>query len=988
MRAWMASAGLAVLALLVAPAASFSLLYLDPVTGDDQNSGLSPSLPLATIGAALNLVTGQGSSSTVGLEMADGTYYHTSEPDPVSSPVYLQGNAGDPSLVVVIANATLMDVSGTATAVLEGITFTNTTGSALISSSSSSAKLTIRQCVFSRLSSSGALINVNADELDISDSTFSGGAHRMVNSQCNRNNITRCHFSDITTTASGQGGLAIKVQVTGTASVTNSTFRDISSNSDGTVQLRGSSSSNTITLTARDLTFDNTKGRDGSGLYVRYADHTIERVVGRNSQLGDDGHLFLRDSRGTVDSCEFTDNVGSSGTLGGAIYILSCDGDTSITNSVFRRNSASSGGHVYASSMAHTLTISDSVFEDGSADSGAHMRFSGSGSSDLAVLTNVTITGGVATDGAGAIRASLSLSLYNVTMSNNEGAPGALEMGSETLIVERSTFHNNTHIEFSGLEGPEYFGGGAMYIGSSTSFTITDSTFTDNTVTANQGGGAILALSLGSADRGVIERTTFTGNSALEGRGGALLILGSDAQTVSDFYNSSPEYYYEYYYEGMRRRSFRTEGATGVLQLISVTIEGNSAGEEGSGMFVDGSMAMTGVDVRISDNTLLPGVVNSTATGSTDLQIEGGDAYVNLFVESDLGTVVLADGALLNCTNRAGHVAAALQGPTQATVSCLEDWAVTTPSASPSGRAFAASAMRETGELLMVHGGASVTSGVQSDLWEYAFETQTWTVSNSSGPDRWMHAMGVHADEFFVAFGQTADGNLATTALSLVYGGESWALVPSGDVTPTPRSAPAYATWNGTLVVFGGRAANGTVLTALEMLDMGTTTWRASAAAGPSARAFAALAVYADTLYLTGGLDGTGAALNDLWAYAPGPDSWTEVVTATGSYAARLAHQALVSGVYLYIVGGRDGDIGATGSLVTSYLSFDTMEWADEAASSVLTGQTAGTTSAAWNGTIVQVLGHDLGSRGYPEDVYTFAAVTPETVVTFADGSP
>ena len=172
----------------------------------------------------------------------------------------------------------------------------------------------------------------------------------------------------------------------------------------------------------------------------------------------------------------------------------------------------------------------------------------------LTTLTGLRFTGGRLTSdiyGGGAILAggpSNALTINNCTFDNNTIAAtagttgGAINMsGGGALTIDQCTFSNNSN--------PVSDGGAVYYFlqnfaNLTGSMTITNSVFTNNTVTATGSNGGAVGFAAQGATTGQsfsvsIQRNTFTGNSAPSGTGGAIHANNSFGATgvVNILYN-------------------------------------------------------------------------------------------------------------------------------------------------------------------------------------------------------------------------------------------------------------------------------------------------------------------------------------------------------------------------------------------------------------------------------------------------------------------
>jgi hypothetical protein len=184
------------------------------------------------------------------------------------------------------------------------------------------------------------------------------------------------------------------------------------------------------------------------------------------------------------------------------------------------------------------------------------------------------------------------LTITDVTLTGGDvpgGDGGAILSSGGPLDVARVTFSGNA------ATGGD---GGAVHHSSTEAANISDSTFTNNTVSPNGQGGAILDSSIGGL---TVTNCTFMGNSALGGRGGAIL----DASTGGLAFHGG----------SVTGNSVGPGGDGGGiydvstlgLRVTNVLFSGNTAGGIGGAIY-DNSSGTAG---PVSDNCF----VGNTATG-------------------------------------------------------------------------------------------------------------------------------------------------------------------------------------------------------------------------------------------------------------------------------------------------------------------------------------------------------------------------------------
>ncbi|MBL8092208.1 MAG: hypothetical protein JNJ43_17885, partial [Anaerolineales bacterium] len=304
---------------------------------------------------------------------------------------------------------------------------------------------------------------------------------------------------------------------------------------------------------------------NGGAIYINNGTGTMT-ITGtsftnqNNAAIDDGGAIYLNNGTLTINGGSFTGN--SADGIGGAIYVaggtLTIGTTTGVT---FTSNSADDGGAIYHDTDT-LLTISNSTFTTNSAttgDGGAIALVEADGSG---TISNTTFTGNTAADDGGAI--------FNQ---------------SDPFTITGSTFANNSTSSASG-GGPGAADGGAIYNdGEADGTTIRLSTFTGNSTTHTNNnasrGGAIYNDGSGF----ILANVTFSGNSANETNA----VGGGNAQGGAVWTNAN-------------------------TTIHNVTFSGNSASESGTGTADGGNLYRAGGTVTVR-NTILN---NGTQNGSAD----------------------------------------------------------------------------------------------------------------------------------------------------------------------------------------------------------------------------------------------------------------------------------------------------------------------------------------------------------------------------------
>jgi len=393
-----------------------------------------------------------------------------------------------------------------------------------------------------------------------------------------------------------------------------------------------------------DLTVRYGAGASGSAFAISNADVTINNsLINRNNTLGQNvgGGILAQNSTLVINNSTVSENV--AGSNGGGIYQFNTDltitnsvisdnqgadfgggvwqygGSLTITNSTFSGNEAYSyGGGIYNSSG--TVTVQDnSVFDDNEVthgDGGAIY------SRDTAVeIKEGSLIGGVGNgniasgNGGGIYAEGSSFTIDNSTISENEasGSGAGIYTANGSLDVK-----NGSLIDGNILTG-DGSGGGILFIGEEADeyLTISHSTISNNKIFGSAYGAGIHGSEEGDSDGVItIEYSTISGNINDSNDGGG----------VSTFYptliikNSA-----------IINNSARKDGGVGSWDspttISNTTISGNTAtvGDAG-GLGIEGANLVELYNVTIANNT-------SPDAGGIDFQASSG---TNIYIHNSI----------------------------------------------------------------------------------------------------------------------------------------------------------------------------------------------------------------------------------------------------------------------------------------------------------------------------------------------------------------
>lgn len=471
----------------------------------------------------------------------------------------------------------------------------------------------------------GGAIYHNAGTLSIANSTFN-------------NNYTE-----------DNGGAVYIANGTGTMTITNSVFTNQNNAviddggaiylNAGTLQINGGNFTNNaatgaangrggaIYQNAGSLTVGNTSsvtfannssvGNGGAITHNAGSMAITGTFTGNTASFG--GALFFTTIADTftVSNSTFTSNRALVGNAGA----IRSGGNLTITNSTFTDNSAVANGGV----LWHTtnsLNISNSTFGSAGAgnyaiDGGALYIVSGTGTMTINNSNFVSQNNALIDDAAAAYLGDGTLEINGGSFVNNTatGNGGALVVANPAVL----TIGNTSGVTFTGnsaLTG----GGGAIYHNSNSAFSVSNSTFTNNSAPAVNG-GAIIAASVGSSF--TLTNSTFTGNSSADD-GGALVIQSEPATiTNSIFQNNSITGTVGNADGGAILNTDQADQTTIRLSTFTNNSVTNSADNNARG----GAIANFGANFVLANVTFSGNSVNETGAAAGNAQ--GGALWVN-----------------------------------------------------------------------------------------------------------------------------------------------------------------------------------------------------------------------------------------------------------------------------------------------------------------------------------------------------------------------
>ncbi len=374
------------------------------------------------------------------------------------------------------------------------------------------------------------------------------------------------------------------------------------------------------------------------------------------------GAISVTDSNAvlTVVDCQFSDNL-TILDRGGAISTI---GKTTVADSTFTANAAAGyGGAIFSDA---TLTIAGSTLSANTAGGSG-----GAVSSNRAlIVTDTIVSGNTATDHAGGafLAGTSTATLTNTTVSGNTAlSGGGMSIYGEMNFVDSVLSGNHAtsgggaysygNLNFLNCEisGNTASGGGAVYSRIGATLTLSDTTVSNNTAD-NAGGG----IDVNSQSEATITDSLFSNNSA--DVGGAIYNRGDLHLEATAFNNNTAVT------DGGAIFNRLYEASVAMTYWADCSLSGNSAGDDGGGIYGIGTQALHLANFTVSSNQATGrggGIFSNGPTTITDSSVSGNSAG------TDAGGVYGASYSIANSVisnNTAGLYGGGLYATSDATL--------------------------------------------------------------------------------------------------------------------------------------------------------------------------------------------------------------------------------------------------------------------------------------------------------------------------------
>ncbi|MBP5620497.1 MAG: hypothetical protein J6X44_00635, partial [Thermoguttaceae bacterium] len=402
--------------------------------------------------------------------------------------------------------------------------------------------------------------NLSSGETVASTIRFSIGGKIALSSA---NQSLKILYKSVTVDASDVGGVTIQgnnsllLYVFGgsTASPVSVTLKNLTftggKTTSSSAKGAGVQLSQNCSLAAYNCSFINNTSVAGSGagVYVGSGNLTlVDSIVSNNASQATDGKggaVYVESGTLTATRTTFANNVAANG---GAVYVKS--GSASFNGCFFTENQATKGDGGAINSTASSLTIDNAGFlKNTCANAGGAVYVDGEKNSefvDVKFIDNAGVDGGAIYHDSQAL--SLDQALFSGNQATQNGGALYVSLNASSMITGGTFSANSASLNGGAIynEGALYLtggdfdsnaaqkSGGALY--SSYYFEIRDGAFSDNQAAEN--GGAIYN---GSAITSWLLRVSVDDSTALEGAG--LYNKGKIKATDSSFSNNTAELY-------------------------------------------------------------------------------------------------------------------------------------------------------------------------------------------------------------------------------------------------------------------------------------------------------------------------------------------------------------------------------------------------------------------------------------------------------------
>lgn len=348
------------------------------------------------------------------------------------------------------------------------------------------------------------------------------------------------------------------------------------------------------------FTITNGTGKDfdgvelGGGIYIADSSTELSHNLIQDNRATEGGGVYISGTQSStlinnhIEGNRADSNNEGIPRRGGGIFLA--DGEHLITDNIIRRNSTlQSGGGIFIYNGNHIIT-DNTIFNNHSYKRGGGIYvFDGNHLiSNNTFQHNRSQDWDVHSGGGGLnIRSGRNTITHNIFDRNYAQNGGAINISFGSQTIEYNQFTKNSSEGFN----QRYYGGGAIYISSSSENRIANNTFTENT--SNSSGGAICLNGPQLNNYGtVISNNTFI-NNASDTEGGAISIHNCANHIIAEneIINNSSKLRGGAIFLGRGN-----DNLPSTHSILNNNIFGNTSELDGGGLYIDikGTFAVSG----------------------------------------------------------------------------------------------------------------------------------------------------------------------------------------------------------------------------------------------------------------------------------------------------------------------------------------------------------------------------------------------------------
>lgn len=179
--------------------------------------------------------------------------------------------------------------------------------------------------------------------------------------------------------------------------------------------------------------------------------------------------------------------------------------------------------------------------------------------------------------------------------------------------------------------------------------------------------------------------------------------------------------------------------------------------------------------------------------------------------------------------------------------------------------------------------------------------------ANIALPCRFSHTAVTYYNNIYIFGGETFDKVLHDTILKIDLTKNTWSILETNGLAPSPRKSHTANVLNGEMYIFGGIGKNDELLNDMYKYSFSSNTWQKVSHYGhiPSPRYHHATTTHNFNIYLYGGFNGD-KILSDFYMFNPNTNLWTLVHIKENSMKSppKEGHFLTTSDNYIIMIGG------------------------------------------------------------------------------------